>query len=98
MSHSNRQANCLNPPPSASAVSGATPPLARRVAGLVRRAWRAYWEWRARRATVLLLSSLDSRTLRDIGVSPGEIESLVQCGDDRRRRYDAGWIWRCGGR
>jgi uncharacterized protein YjiS (DUF1127 family) len=67
-------------------------------AGLVRRAWRAYWSWRARRVTVMILSSLDARTLRDIGITPGEFESLVQCHGDHRRRYDAGWLWRCGGR
>ncbi|MFZ1104995.1 MAG: DUF1127 domain-containing protein [Hyphomicrobiaceae bacterium] len=74
-----------------------TPPAADsgQAAGLVRKAWRAYWDWRARRVTVMILSSLDARTLRDIGISPGEIESLVQCHDDRRhRRYDASWLWR----
>jgi uncharacterized protein YjiS (DUF1127 family) len=78
---------------------GRTPPAtdAARVTGLVRKAWRAYWDWRARRLTVMLLSSLDARTLHDIGVSPGEIESLVRCGGSHRRRYDAAWLWRTGG-
>jgi uncharacterized protein YjiS (DUF1127 family) len=65
-------------------------------AGLVRKAWRAYWEWRARRMTVMILSSLDARTLHDIGISPSEIESLVRCTAGHRRRYDARWLWRCG--
>jgi uncharacterized protein YjiS (DUF1127 family) len=66
-----------------------------RDAGYVRKAWRAYWDWRARRLTVMMLSSLDARTLHDIGISPSEIESLVRCSAGRRRRYDAGWVWRC---
>jgi uncharacterized protein YjiS (DUF1127 family) len=80
-----------------AARRGPTPAaLLRRGIGLVRRAWRAYWERHARKATVLILSSLDARTLRDIGISPSEIESLVRCGHDRRRRYDAAWLWRRG--
>ena len=35
------------------------PTLATRAAGIARRAWRAYWDWRARRATVEILRSLD---------------------------------------
>jgi uncharacterized protein YjiS (DUF1127 family) len=75
-----------------------TPPAAdpSQSAGLVRKAWRAYWDWRARRVTVMILSSLDARTLRDIGISPGEIESLVQCHGGHRQRYDASWLWRGG--
>jgi uncharacterized protein YjiS (DUF1127 family) len=69
--------------------------LAARAARLVRNRWRAYWDWRARKATILLLYSLDARTLRDIGIFPGEIESLVHDGaGDRCRRYDATWAWR----
>jgi uncharacterized protein YjiS (DUF1127 family) len=65
--------------------------------GLIRRAWWAYWDWRARRVTVMLLSSLDARTLRDIGISPGEVDAWVNSNEGCRRRYDAGWLWRCGG-
>ena len=55
--------------------------LGARAAGSIRTAWRAYWDWRARKATILILSSLDRRTLHDIGVNPSEIESLVNgCG------------------
>jgi uncharacterized protein YjiS (DUF1127 family) len=62
------------------------------VGALIRAAWRAYWERRARRATVLLLRSLCPRTLHDIGIAPSEIESLVYgCDADRRRCYDAAW-------
>jgi uncharacterized protein YjiS (DUF1127 family) len=42
----------------------------------------------------MLLQSLDDRTLHDIGISPSEIESLVRCPSDHRRRYDASWLWR----
>ena len=68
-------------------------PAARR--GFVGRWWRAYWDWRARKATVFMLAALDRRTLHDIGIDPSEIESLVHgriC--DRRRCYDADWPWR----
>jgi uncharacterized protein YjiS (DUF1127 family) len=59
---------------------------------MVRRWWRAYWNRRARLATVLILQSLDDRTLRDIGISPGEIESCVYGKwGDRKRSYDASW-------
>jgi uncharacterized protein YjiS (DUF1127 family) len=76
------------------AAEAGRPPsgLAARARQLIRRRWRAYWDRRARKATVLLLHSLDERTLRDIGIRPGEIESLVYCrGDDRLRPYDAAW-------
>ena len=72
-------------------------PAVRRT-GFVRRWWRTYWDWRARKATILILRSLDCRTLHDIGIHPSEIESLVDGRDgDRRQRYDAAWPWRSGG-
>jgi uncharacterized protein YjiS (DUF1127 family) len=83
--------------PHAGAAIGVAPTFVSRAASLVRRAWRAYWERRARKSTVFILRSLDARTLHDIGISPSEIESLVQCNDERRRRYDAAWLWRRGG-
>ena len=45
--------------------------------------WRAYWIGRARRASVVLLSSLDDRTLADIGLARCEIEWAV-CDKSRR--------------
>lgn len=51
-----------------------------------RHAWRRYWMRRAQRATVLILQSLDDRTLRDIGISPSEIESCVNGEIAGRRR------------
>ena len=69
-------------------------PLKSRLAALLRRGWRTYWERRTRRATLHILYSLDERTLRDIGISPSEIESCVYSGDCRRRRYHEAWPWR----
>ena len=62
-----------------------------RIAG---RWWRGYWNWRAREATIVILRSLDERTLRDIGISPSEISSCVYGGRDRRRMYDERWLRR----
>jgi len=59
---------------------------------LARKWWRAYWDRRARLATVLILQSLDRRTLHDIGINPCEIESCVHSKwQDRKRRYDPTW-------
>jgi uncharacterized protein YjiS (DUF1127 family) len=61
-------------------------PLAGRIGSLIAKVWRTYWDWRLRRTTVLILQSLDRRTLHDIGIDPSEIESLVcHAGRDRRR-------------
>ena len=40
---------------------------------------------RAQRATVLMLRSLDGRTLKDIGIDRSEIESVVYGRPDDRR-------------
>ncbi len=80
--------------PTAEASRSARSLTLARTGALVRGAWRTYWEWRARKATILLLRSLDRRTLHDIGVEPSEIESLVCGGNDRCRRYDASWLSR----
>jgi uncharacterized protein YjiS (DUF1127 family) len=75
-----------------------TPALAARAGNRIARAWHIYWQWRARRATVDLLHSLDDRTLRDIGVGRNEITSLVYGRPgDRTRRYDETWrLWHVG--
>ena len=56
-----------------------------RLSDAVRSAWAGYWTRKAERATVLILRSLDSRTLKDIGLHRSEIESVVygQNGDNR---------------
>jgi uncharacterized protein YjiS (DUF1127 family) len=41
-------------------------------------AWRYLLAWQARRATRTILASLDDRTLHDIGLQRGEIESAVR--------------------
>jgi uncharacterized protein YjiS (DUF1127 family) len=67
-----------------------TSSMAARLAALARRGWHAYWQRRTRRATLLLLASLDERTLRDIGLSPSEITSVVYGSPDRIRSYELG--------
>ena len=76
------------------ATAFAPPSAAPRRTGLARRWWHAYWSWRARKATVFILRSLDQRTLNDIGIDRSEIDSLVYGSGDRRRRYDDAWPWR----
>jgi uncharacterized protein YjiS (DUF1127 family) len=52
----------------------------------LRRWWGGYWARRAQRASVHLLSSLDDRTLQDIGVNRSEIESIVYAKSCERLR------------
>ncbi len=53
-------------------------------------AWRSYWDRRARKVTAQILRTLDERTLRDIGIGPGEIDSVVYGRPgDRRHQYGA---------
>jgi uncharacterized protein YjiS (DUF1127 family) len=87
----------LAPPSSTNLDTLAGPRPGVGPAGLARRWWRTYWDWRARELTVHILCSLDSRTLRDIGVDPSEIDSYVHSRRrDRRRQYDTSWLWRRG--
>ena len=44
------------------------------LAPFVKGLWAAYWQSRARRASVVYLNSLDNRTLDDIGLDRSEIE------------------------
>jgi uncharacterized protein YjiS (DUF1127 family) len=72
--------------------------LAGGIGSLIAKVWRAYWDWRVKRTTILILQSLDRRTLRDIGIDPTEIESLVcDAGRDRRRRDATSRSLRLGG-
>jgi uncharacterized protein YjiS (DUF1127 family) len=59
----------------------------------IERAWRCYWDYQARRATMMLLHSLDDRTLSDIGFQRSEIHSVVFGSPDRVRPYHPDWMW-----
>lgn len=43
----------------------------------LRAAWERFWIWKAARATVFILHSLDDQTLKDLGMDRTEIESVV---------------------
>ena len=63
-----------------------------RLVQYLRDLWRAYWAHRARRASIVLLSSLDDRTLADIGLARTEIESVVrEKSRQRLRHYAPDW-------
>ena len=63
-----------------------------RLAQFLRDLWRAYWAHRAQRASIVLLSSLDDRTLADIGLGRSEIESVVrEKSRQRLRHYAPDW-------
>jgi uncharacterized protein YjiS (DUF1127 family) len=60
--------------------------LGQKLAAGARRLWGAYWDYRARCATVLLLEALDDRTLKDIGLRRSEIRHAVFGSDTARKR------------
>jgi uncharacterized protein YjiS (DUF1127 family) len=63
-----------------------------RAAAATKSLWHAYWRRKARRATLMLLRSLDDRALHDIGIDRSEIESVVHHrSGDRLRRYEYTW-------
>jgi uncharacterized protein YjiS (DUF1127 family) len=66
--------------------------LSQSLAAGARHLWEAYWGNRARRATVLLLETLDDRTLKDIVLSRAEIRPVVLGTDATgRHSYDPYW-------
>ena len=69
--------------------------LVPRLVGLGAWAWTAWRRRRAQHKTVHILSSLDGRTLKDIGVDPSEIESMVYGNPSERvRPYRGDWrLW-----
>lgn len=70
------------------------PTLLHSTAAALRSAWLAYWQRRARRATVVLLQSLDEPQLRDMGINRSEIESVVYAPPtERRHTYHGGACW-----
>ena len=66
-----------------------------RLMGLGLWAWTAWRHRRAQQKTVHILSALDGRTLKDIGVDPSEIESMVYGNPSERvRPYRNDWrLW-----
>ena len=71
--------------------------LVPRLMGLGLWAWTAWRRKRAQQNTVHILSSLDGRTLKDIGIDPSEIESMVYGNPSERvRPYGKDWRLRSG--
>jgi uncharacterized protein YjiS (DUF1127 family) len=60
--------------------------LAEQVTRLLGNCWHAYATWHERQVAVRELHSLDDRSLRDIGISRSEIESVVYSRDNTRLR------------
>ena len=62
-----------------------------RTAALVRRLVDSFVTWQVRREAITQLSSLDNRSLRDIGINRSEIESAVRGWDPTRIRESAAY-------
>ncbi|MDX2202893.1 MAG: DUF1127 domain-containing protein [Hyphomicrobiaceae bacterium] len=73
-------------------ADGAEPRCSGRAGPVVRR-WRAFQEWRARRAAEAWLHALDERMLKDIGLCRAEIGSAVRGGGWRHPSYEDAWRW-----
>ncbi|HEY6995453.1 MAG TPA: DUF1127 domain-containing protein [Xanthobacteraceae bacterium] len=73
----------------ASGVRGVVRPLGNRAAAAASERWSAYAAWRTRRAAVRELAALDDRTLKDLGLTRSEIESVVYRQDATRVRERA---------
>jgi uncharacterized protein YjiS (DUF1127 family) len=59
--------------------------LTHRLTRALHSAWSAYWAYKTAQASVVILRSLDDRTLKDIGMDRSEIESVAHnIGRDRR--------------
>ena len=54
-------------------------PFRRGAIGIVHKLWRDILHYRAQRALATQLHSLDDRTLADIGLDRGQINSVVFC-------------------
>jgi uncharacterized protein YjiS (DUF1127 family) len=71
--------------------AGPNPGLLRRIANSLGGRTRAYFEARTLRSTVRVLQSMDDRMLADVGLTRGEIHSIVYGGhSDNTRRFRAG--------
>lgn len=53
----------------------------------LRAVWSRFLTWQMRRATRLVLNSLDDRTLADIGMRRGEINTLIREIEARKARW-----------
>lgn len=70
------------------------PEAASRRPGRFGRLLTRYFAWRARRETVRMLNTLDDATLKDLAISPRDVEWLVYGSNEgRMRAYDPDW-WR----
>ena len=56
----------------------------RGVRGLLRAAWRAYWENRVDRVAAEFLRLLDAHALGDLGLERSELDALLGAGDRRQ--------------
>ena len=86
---SRSQAMCASYSPGAtvSAAAGRSSPLLS-----LKSLWRSFWAHRAEQASIVLLKSLDDRTLSDIGFNRSEIESVVRNrSSERLHRYEPNW-------
>ena len=76
--------------PVGSPADAASP--VQRVARWLRRLRRAYWRYKAHRAAVVILPSLDDRTLRDIGLTRhGVHTAMFGTAADRVHLHDLCW-------
>jgi uncharacterized protein YjiS (DUF1127 family) len=65
-----------------------------RPGGLLSQLWTGLRSRLAQRQTVRILNALDGATLKDLGINPRDVESVVYGdGEDRLRGYDKDW-WR----
>jgi uncharacterized protein YjiS (DUF1127 family) len=74
---------------STHALADASPSRRQGASDFLRREWAAFWTRHGQRATVRILRNLDDATLRDIGLSRSEIDSVVYgTPGDRRVSYN----------
>jgi uncharacterized protein YjiS (DUF1127 family) len=69
--------NAVTVPPKGPLFAGALHDPLARVASTLRKLWKAYWRYRARKPTAITLQSLDDRTLADLGLVRTELSTMV---------------------
>jgi uncharacterized protein YjiS (DUF1127 family) len=67
-------------------VRATRPGFPSRLRSATHSAWRAFVEWYERRAAARHLASLDDRMLKDIGITRGEVMSVITDGRPHRNR------------